>query len=125
MEYARDRRTDFDLHHLGLYVEALIEKGNIAKAFPLLTDALKERPRDPRLNYRMGEILRDQGKFDEAKNFATIALDNGAHQASLTLANIAIEEAKEQGILPKDRSKLRLFGQFRGSPHIYVPSSSE
>lgn len=84
----------FDRIHLGLYVEALIQVGDYDTAFPLLQDALAERPHDARLNYHMAEIMRDRRLYDDAERFGRIANKYGHQKAPLSLANTLFEKAQ-------------------------------
>jgi hypothetical protein len=110
----------FDRIHLGLYVDALIEAGYEDQAFPLLEEALTERPFDPRLNYHMAEILRKQGKYDEAEAYALEADRHNHQKAPLSLANIMFEQAQaffasgdvQSGTSSLERA-LRAVGRFR------------
>ena len=79
--------------HLGLYIEALIEAGEEKRALPLLRNALKTSPDDPRLNHRMAEILRKQGEFAEALTYSETSARFGHPKVALTEANIAYGQA--------------------------------
>lgn len=110
----------FDRFHLGLFVEALLEAGYEDQALPLLQDALEERPFDPRLNYHMGEVLRKQGKYDEAERYAREADSHNHQKAPLSIANILFEQAQElfangRKVLAHQKleAALRAFGRFR------------
>jgi tetratricopeptide (TPR) repeat protein len=83
----------FEQVHLGLYVEALIEAGEEDKAFPLLEAALLARPNDPRLNYRMAEMMRKSGSLQEASRYAKVSERFGYSRIAITMANIAYEKA--------------------------------
>ena len=93
LEVARDSSSIFDRINLETYVAALIEAGEDQAAFPLIAESLAENPDDPRLNYRMAEILRKREDFDEAKEYADRAFRNGAGKAALTMANILYGQA--------------------------------
>jgi tetratricopeptide (TPR) repeat protein len=95
LEIAREFSAVFDRYHLGVYVEALILANREDEALPLLEDALQDRPDDQRLNYRMAEILRKRGQYEEATVFAEKARNLGAPKAHLTLANTAYSQAQE------------------------------
>jgi len=95
LETAREQSAIFDRFHLGTYVEALIQAGREETAFPLLQEALEDRPLDERLNYRMAEILRKRGQYDEAEIYAVKAHKRRASKAPLTLANIKHGQAEE------------------------------
>jgi tetratricopeptide (TPR) repeat protein len=88
LEQAREDSDTFDRYHLATYVEALIQARREDIAFPLLEEALEKRPDDKRLNYRLAEILRKKGQYDEAEKYAIKALNAGAIKAYLTIANI-------------------------------------
>ncbi|HEY2233585.1 MAG TPA: TIR domain-containing protein [Candidatus Angelobacter sp.] len=87
----------FDRFHLGLYAEALVEAGEEETALPLLKDALRTRPRDERLNYRMAEILRKREQYDEALGFALASQRNGHPKAPVAIANIMFGQAHQAG----------------------------
>ena len=63
------------------------------EAWPLLLDALADRPDDGRLNFKMAEILRKEGRLDEADEFAKTAIKNGVAEAHLSRANISFTTA--------------------------------
>lgn len=108
LEYARehdrlDKRDNFDLFHLGTYVEALIENGQEEQAFPLLFDALERRPYDSKLLYRIGEIYRKKNQFELAERYALQAKEQGETKAAMTLANIEYSRALEQPLSSESR----------------------
>lgn len=91
LEDARELSATFDRYHLGTYVEALLHIGQDEKALPLLEYALKDKPDDTRLNYRMAEVLRKKDHLSAAEKFAKRALEGSgaaAKMARVTLANI-------------------------------------
>lgn len=88
LEKGREEYALFDRFHLGLYVEALIQAGQGDKAYPLLKEALEERPEDERLNHWMAEMLREVENYNEAEKYALKAKSLGYQKAALTLANI-------------------------------------
>ncbi len=83
----------FHRFHLSLYVEALILADKKELALPMLEDALQDRPNDGKLNFRMAEIKRHEGEFEDAKQYAEIAYQNGYVASLLTMANIFYDEA--------------------------------
>jgi tetratricopeptide (TPR) repeat protein len=85
----------FDRLHLGTYADALIEAGDEDKALPLLTDALRARPRDERLNYRMAEILRKRGEYEGALSYALTSQRFGHRKAPVTIANSMYGQAQQ------------------------------
>jgi Flp pilus assembly protein TadD len=93
LETAKAQLATFDRFHLGLYIEALIEAGDENTAFPLLTEALEDKPKDERLNYRIAEILRKHDMYDEAEPYARKAIQFGARKGPLCLSNILYGQA--------------------------------
>lgn len=93
--HINDTRDSFDLYHLGTYAEALILDGQDDIAFPLLTQALENRPRDSRLKYWIAEIYRKRDELDIAETYAKEAL-SGETKASMTLANIYRSRAQKE-----------------------------
>ena len=94
--------------HLGLYIEALIEAGEEERALPLLRNALKASPNDPRLNHRMAEILRKQGDFEEAIAYSETSARFGHPKVALTEANIAYGQALKLRAEGDDEGALRM-----------------
>ena len=94
-EARKNQFVVFDRFHLGMYAEALIEAGEEETALPLLNDALRARPRDERLNYRMAEILRKRGQFDEAMGYALASQRYGHAKAPVNIANIMYGQAQQ------------------------------
>ncbi len=110
LERARESSATFDRFHLGTYIEALIQAGKESVALPLLEEALRDRPDDERLNYRMAEILRKQEQYSEATKYAQQAINKGSPKAFLTLANILYSESIKlsiDGDVPSANAKLR------------------
>jgi tetratricopeptide (TPR) repeat protein len=95
LEVARKRHANFDRYHLGVYVEVLIQAGQEDVALPLLEEALKDNPTDGRLNFRMAEILRQEGQYNDAEAHAIVAYENRYLSAMLTHANILYSQAIE------------------------------
>lgn len=94
LEFAREqdrieKRDSFDEFHLGIYVEALIENSKDEKAFPLIMSALKDKPEDASLLYRLAEIYRRRENYENAEKYAHQARKFGEPKAFTTLANIA------------------------------------
>jgi tetratricopeptide (TPR) repeat protein len=124
IEIARSNTATFDRFHLGTYVEALIQSDKEDQAFPLLEEALQDRPDDERLNYRMAEILRKRNEFDQAESYARIAVRLGHPKALLTLANIIYEQSAD---LMSKRHTIQARERFRKALDIilgFQPSSS-
>ncbi|SMC99651.1 AAA domain-containing protein [Desulfocicer vacuolatum DSM 3385] len=88
LEKAREYSAFFDRYHIGTYIEALFQTDDVETVLPLLEEALEDRPDDKRLNYRLAEILRKRGAYEEAATYANKALQKGSYKAALTLANI-------------------------------------
>jgi tetratricopeptide (TPR) repeat protein len=93
-EARRNQVPIFDRLHLSAYADALIEAGEEDKALPLLSDALRARPRDDRLNYRMAEILRRRGDYEAALDYALLSQRYGHRKAPLTIANAIYGQAQ-------------------------------
>jgi tetratricopeptide (TPR) repeat protein len=121
LEDARKNQAPvFDRLHLGIYAEALIEAGEEDKALPLLRGALRARPRDDRLNYRMAEILRKRGDYEAANGYALKSQSYGHRKAPVTLANIMFGQAQQLSNAGKGseaesklRSALRVLATFQ------------
>jgi tetratricopeptide (TPR) repeat protein len=97
LECAREHNSLFDHLHIGLYIGALIDSDRADEAYPLLVEALEDNPEDPRLNYRLAELLRRKGAFGEAERRARIALAKGLNRAVLTIANSIVGEVLQRG----------------------------
>jgi tetratricopeptide (TPR) repeat protein len=100
--------VNFDRSHLGLYVEALFEAGEEETALPLLEDALRVRPHDERLNYRIAEILRKRENFNDALDYALASKKRGYAKASLSVANIMYGQALSLMARNEAKAKLKL-----------------
>jgi tetratricopeptide (TPR) repeat protein len=116
----RNQVPVFDRLHLGIYADALIEVGDEDKALPLLRDALRARPRDDRLNYRMAEIMRKRGDYDTALDYASKSQRYGHRKAPMTIANIMFGQAQhlrsigeESEAVKKFREALRVISSFQ------------
>jgi tetratricopeptide (TPR) repeat protein len=92
LRQARSAAARFDELHLGTFVDALARAGLDEEAFGILYEALRERPGDARLEYRLAEILRRREQFEEAEVHARRAM-KGATKAPLTLANVLASRA--------------------------------
>ncbi len=90
---SRSASDIFEQFFFDVYIEAL-EVIEDDSAFGLLEDALEEKPNDRRLNFRMAEILRERGEFEEAKEYAFTAVKNDSISAYITLANIFCAEGR-------------------------------
>jgi tetratricopeptide (TPR) repeat protein len=95
IEEAREISPLFDRVHLGTYVEVLILAGQEETAIPFLELAIKDRPDDSRLNYRMAEVLRKRGNYREAERYAFKAIARRAEKARIVVANIYFGEAMD------------------------------
>ena len=111
LEDARKNQVPaFDRLHLGDYADALIEAGEEDKALPLLGDALRARPRDDRLNYRMAEILRKREDYEAALVYARRSRQYGHRKGPVSMANIMYGQAQvlaNAGEKSQAESKLR------------------
>jgi tetratricopeptide (TPR) repeat protein len=114
LEFLQEARKNqlplFDRLHLGTYAEALIDAGQEDVALPLLKDALRNRPRDGRLNYRMAEILRKDEEYDKAIDYAIASGKYGHPKAPIAIANIIYEQAQllfGKGKVQSGNEKLR------------------
>ncbi|HMP71510.1 MAG TPA: TIR domain-containing protein [Pirellulaceae bacterium] len=92
LEIAKLETDNFFRFHIDAYAEALILSGKEDVAFPLLKEALSYRPDEDKLSFRMAELLRKRGQYDEAKKHARIAIQNGNAPSLITYANILYEE---------------------------------
>lgn len=121
LEEAREKSATFDRFHLGIYIEALLRGGKTEQAIPLLREALDERPDDARLNYRYAEVLRKTGQYEDAEEYAKVAVKQRAPKAQLTLANIYCSQsiqAQENGETERSHS---LLGRARSTLDSFKP----
>lgn len=57
----------FDMDLTVALAETLVQSGAHTNALPMLRDALRRKPNDPRLHYLLGTILRDRGLYEQAQ----------------------------------------------------------
>ncbi len=93
LEIAKGEADNFYRFHLDVYAEALAQMNKYDIAYPLLEEALRYRPDDGKLNFRMAEFQRRNKNFTEAKEYAEIASRNGYTPSILTFANALYDEA--------------------------------
>lgn len=124
LNIARNNSTDFDNHHLGLYIEILIECGEYQRAIELLDAGLLENPHDEKLQFKRAELYRQEGDYDNAENCARQAIDLGSSPAQITLANVlchratALPEGIRQSLLEEALQHITLYRRKEGvSPY--------
>lgn len=124
LEIAKKEPDNFYRFHLDAYAEALVQLGRDELAFPLLVEALQQRPDDGRLNFRMAEILRRKKEFNQAKEYAETAIKNNHQFSYITYANILCDEAidllnrnkrsEANNILESALSKVKTYEELHG-----------
>ncbi|MBI5652989.1 MAG: TIR domain-containing protein [Chloroflexi bacterium] len=90
---SRSATSLFEQFWFDIYIEAL-DMLEDQLAFPLLKEALEDAPDDPRLNFRMAEILREHGDLSDSEKYAQKASNNGSISASITLAYLYYAHAR-------------------------------
>jgi tetratricopeptide (TPR) repeat protein len=124
LEEARKKpNPSFETLHLGLYIEALIEAGEEEKAFPLLKNALRADPDNVRLNYRMAEVLRKQGDFEEAAEYSEKSKKLGHPKIAFTLANIAYGQAQRMDRVGDREAASELLNNALQTLGTYIPDN--